>query len=355
LAAPLALLLCGAGGWWGFDALFAEHDPLPACRPLPAPAADAGDGVRAGAERPFFTAPVTAGPLVAAALLTDDRPNSTGYVLAADRRSYRLPGDEPVSAVVADPTGARVAVLPDVAIAPTDHPTPVLGKRIGLYDIARGRLSWTPIPDDARAAAFSPDGTRLAVLLGRPGPVAPAPRVLLMDVPVGGQRLITPTLDGRPLEGFLTAVNWQPGADRLLLSTNGATTAHGPDGAGRVTARAGLIPQGVSPDGRRGVASDGTVVDLATGAARRSPVLDPCQDHGIDRGFEAVGWYDDTQLLAVQTDIGWPMDQRRGEPRRGPAGMRLVVMDPDGRVGRVVVGWSPDIPRLSFIRPVSRS
>lgn len=73
------------------------------------------------------------------------------------------------------------------------------------------------------------------------------------------------------------------------------------------------------------------------------------------RGFRPVGWYDDAQLLAVQTDVGWPMAQRRGEPRRAPTGMRLVVMDPDGRIGRVVVGWSRDIPGLSFARPASRS
>src|SRR5690349_4715069 len=97
-AVPVVLLVGGAGAFWS---VLAEYDPAPRCPALPAPAADAGSGQRAvaanGDRRPVFDAPVTVGPLVAAGYLTDDYPNSTGYVLSADRRGYRLSDAEPVS------------------------------------------------------------------------------------------------------------------------------------------------------------------------------------------------------------------------------------------------------------------
>jgi hypothetical protein len=353
LAVPVVTLMGGAGLFWS---VLAEFDPAPKCAALPAPAADAGSGQTAvaanGDRRPAFDAPVTAGPLIATAYLTDDLPNSTGYVLAADRRGYRLPDAEPVRDVVAAPDGSRVAVLPDVGIAPTDHPSgPVPGKRIGLYDTPRGKLTWTTLPDNALTAAFSPDSSRLAVSLGTPyvrdsGPA----RLVVLELASGKQRLVEPTLDGTRVMGRLDAINWLPDG-RLLLSGVGQTSVHGLDAApGRVLAAVSLAPSGVSPDGRRGVTPDGTVVDLESGAAAQPAAFVACQDHGIDRSFTPAGWYDDNQLLAVQSDNEWPMDHRRDEPKRAAQGTRLVVIDLDGRVSRVVVGWNAGLPRMMFAR-----
>ncbi len=352
LAVPVVLLVGGAGMLWS---IYGEYDPAPECAALPQPAADAGAGHLAvaanGDRRPVFDAPVTAGPLVATSYLTDDYPNSTGYVLAADRRGYRLPDAGPVTDVVAAPDGSRVAVLSDVAIAPTDRPGgPVPGKRIGLYDAARGKLSWTALPDNALSAAFSPDSTRLAVSVGTfyaPGPV----RLVIIDLGSGRQRPVEPTVDGDRVAGPLDAVNWLPDG-RLLLSTSERTSVHTLQaGAGRVLATVPLAQYGVSPDGRRGVTPDGTVVDLGSGAADRPAAFEPCQDHGIDRSFTPAGWYDDDELLAVQRDVEWGSDHRPGEPRRAAAGNRLVVTDLAGRVSRVVVGWNAELPRMMFARP----
>lgn len=348
------VLLAGGGVAWGISG---EYDELPPCTALPAPAVDAGTGVQAaagaGEGRPAFTTVVTAGPLLAAAYLTDDRPNTTGYVPTADRRGYRLPGPEPVTAVVPAPDGSRVAVLPDVAIAPTDHPGgPVPGRRIGLYDVSSATLSWTALPDNAVTAAWSPDGTRLAVAVGAVRVPAPGPaRIVLLDTRSAAQPTMAPSIDGNVLNGPVTALNWQRDGTGLLVSTPAGTSTHDLNGAGRPVTGLELVPGAVSPDGRRGLAADGTVVDLATGAVQPAPALRPCQDHGIDRSFAAVGWYDDTRLLATQADVEFPLDQRRGEPRRPANGMRLVVTDTAGRVSRVVVGWGPELPAMSFVRP----
>jgi hypothetical protein len=353
LAVPVVMLVGGAGVLWS---VLAEYDPAPPCPALPAPAADAGSGQQAvaanGDRRPAFGAPVTAGPLIAAAYLTDDRPNSTGYVLTAGRRGYQVADAEPVSDVVPAPDGSRVAVLPDVGIPPTDHPGgPVPGKRIGLYDVARGKLTWTPLPDNALKAAFSPDSARLAVSIGTPYAPDPEPiRLVIVDLGSGGQRLVEPTAEDTHMAGHLDAVNWLPDG-RLLLSSSDQTSVHTlEEGAGRVLATVPLAQHGVSPNGRRGVTPDGTVVDLQTGVAERPAVFGPCQDHGIDRSFTPAGWYDDDELLAVQWDVEWAVDHRRGEPKRAAEGSRLVVTDLDGRVSRVVVGWNADLPRMMFAR-----
>jgi len=357
LAVPVVALVGGAGAFWS---VFAEYDPAPRCPALPAPAADAGSGQQAvaanGDRRPVFGAPVTAGPLIATAYLTDDRPNSTGYVLTADRRGYRLPDAGPVSDVVPAPDGSRVAVLPDVAIAPTDNPGgPVPGKRIGLYDVARGKLTWTALPDNALSAAFSPDSARLAVSVGTPYVPDPEPvRMVILDLASGGQRLVEPTVAGTRVAGPLDAINWLPDGG-LLLSGSDRTSVHTAEaGAGRALATVSLAPSGVSPNGRRGVTPDGTVVDLQTGVADRPAAFEPCQDHGIDRSFTPAGWYDDDELLAVQGDVEWPVDQRPDEPKRAAQGSRLVVTDLDGRVSRVVVGWNAELPRVMFARAGAR-
>ena len=353
LAVPVVTLVGGAGLFWS---VIAEYDPAPRCPALPAPAADAGSGQQAvaanGDRLPAFGAPVTAGPLIAAAYLTDDLPNSTGYVLTADRRGYQVPDAVPIRDVVPAPDGSRVAVLPDVGIAPTDNPGggPVPGKRIGLS--AQGKLTWTTLPDNALSAAFSPDSARLAVSVGTPYIPDPEPvRLVIVDLDSGGQRLVEPTADGTRLAGHLDAVNWLPDG-RLLLSGSDRTSVHTLEtGAGRVLAPVPLAQYGVSPDGRRGVTLDGTVVDLRTGVADRPAAFEPCQDHGIDRSFTPAGWYDDDELLAVQWDVEWAVDQRPGEPKRAAEGSRLVVTDLDGRVSRVVVGWNAGLPRMMFVRP----
>ena len=99
---------------------------------------------------------------------------------------------------------------------------------------------------------------------------------------------------------------------------------------------------------------DGSVVDLGTGAVALPAAFASCQDHGIDRAFTPAGWYDDNQLLAVQWDVEWPVDQRPGRPKRAAAGSRLIVTDLDGRVSRVVVGWNAELPRMMFARPPAR-
>jgi hypothetical protein len=353
LAVPVVTLVGGAGLFWS---VIAEYDLAPTCAALPAPAADAGSGLTAvaanGDRRPAFDAPVTAGPLVATAYLTDDYPNSTGYVLAADRRGYRLSDAEPVKDVVAAPDGSRVAVLPDVGIAPTDHPSgPVPGKRIGLYDTQRGQMAWTTLPDNALTAAFSPDSARLVVSVGTPYTPDPEPvRLVVLDLASGRQQLVEPTLDGIRLAWPLDAINWLPDG-RLLLSGGDRTIVQSLDApAGRVLATVPLAPSGVSPNGRRGVTPDGTVVDLVSGAATKPAAFVACQDHGIDRSFTPAGWYDDDQVLALQRDEEWPVDHRRGEPERAARGTRLVVTDLDGRVSRVVVGWNRELPRMMFAR-----
>jgi hypothetical protein len=213
------------------------------------------------------------------------------------------------------------------------------------------------LPDNALTAAFSTDSARLAVSVGTPRVPDPGPvRLVVLDLASGQQRVVEPAVDGERVAGPLDAINWSPDG-RVLLSGSGRTSAHSLATAdGRVVAEALLAPYGISPDGSRGVTPDGSVVDLGSGAVTMPAAFASCQDHGIDRAFTPAGWYDDQQLLAVQWDVEWPVDQRPGEPRRAAQGGRLVVTDLDGRVSRVIVGWNADLPRMMFARaPAAKS
>jgi hypothetical protein len=126
-----------------------------------------------------------------------------------------------------------------------------LRKAISL--LALGAPQWVPLPVDAtiQAAAFSPDGATIAVLLRRPAGAAPGPRseVLLVDSS-------KPPEDGWTrrrfaVTGRLADLAWSPSGNRLLLSWPDADQWLFVPAAGRGRIRAiGGIAAEFAPGGR---------------------------------------------------------------------------------------------------------
>jgi hypothetical protein len=116
--------------------------------------------------------------------------------------------------------------------------------RKALSSLALGPPQWVPLPVTAtvQAAAFSPDGATIAVLLRRPAAAAPGPRseVLLVDA-------TKPPEDGSThrlfaVTGRLTGLAWSPNGSRLLLSWPDADQwlFVPADGRGRIRAIGGI-------------------------------------------------------------------------------------------------------------------
>ncbi|HLL67848.1 MAG TPA: hypothetical protein VK453_19350 [Micromonosporaceae bacterium] len=333
----------------------AEYDESPACVPLPpqAPVAAAGAGVvRAGgkAEPLTYPAVVVAGQRRITAYLTND----VGWVLNPDGATYRRLTGVSVHDLRASPDGRTVGFVPGNGSAP-----PQQDRRFALYDIATATTRWLGVPDAVQSVEWAPDSSRLAVMLGSPGSRArsgPAD-ILLVEAGTGGHRTVTLRLPGSAPNAELTYVQWDRDGTRLYAEWAVAdgddshlSSVHDVDGAGQLLPRrVGIGRGGLSPNGRLAAGFGGEVLDVATGAVVSGPALRWCQDHGINRTFDILGWYDDSHVIAVHSDREWMRDQRWGEPRRKALGSRMVVMDLDGAVTQEIIGWTPgELPGGQF-------